>query len=172
MCSVISSGVLLHSAWWQVPNDNSNDIFETMDDLPRPFPSCLKSLFQSEAKIGFNWEIRIYILKSRFWILQSNAKSILRVDFNWEIQIWISWISFLPFEIRKKDLQSYSREKLSSFLLIMHARVRPLFLGAIFKKTLSNFPILQWKGNAKTDISALKSLFRISRSFVNTKSVL
>ena len=31
--SVISSGILLHSAWWRVANDNPNDIFETMDDV-------------------------------------------------------------------------------------------------------------------------------------------
>ena len=53
-----------------------------MDDL-RPFPSFLKSLFQSEAKVAFVSEIRV---------------TVLRVDFNSEIQIRIVRIYFLPFD--------------------------------------------------------------------------
>ena len=59
----------------------------------------------------------------------------------------------------KKDLQNYSREQWSFFLLSMRARARPLFLRTVFQ-------ILFWisqsnskNENPKTDISALKSVF-------------
>ena len=140
MCSVISSGILLHWAWWQVTNDNSNDIFETMDDLPRPFPSCLKSLFQrldSIGKSGF-----------RFW----------NPDFGFGNRTRNPNTDFMDFLFTiwnpKKGFAKLFSWTAVFFLLIMHARSRPLSFRTIFKKL---YRISQ--SYSKKEISALKSLF-------------
>jgi len=93
----------------------------------------------------------------------SSNKSVLMVDFDYEIQIWILWISFLPFdwEIRKRICKTIL---VNSGLLFANdaCACKTVFFKILFQ---FGFPPHQKKkkekkGNERTDISALKSVFR------------
>ena len=80
------------------------------------------------------------------------------VDFDYEIQIWILWISFLPFdwEIRKRICKSIlvnSGLLFANYACACKTAVFQILFRISQKKR-------EKKGNERTDISALKSVFR------------
>ena len=70
----------------------------------------------------------------------------------------------------KKDLQNCSRQERSFFLLIMHARARPLFLRTVSFKSLSGFPNRTVKRKSKNRFLSVEIRFQISRSIADPKS--
>ena len=90
----------------------------------------------------------------------TSNKSVLMVDFDYEIQIWILWISCLPFdrEIRKRICKTIV---VNSGLLFANdaCACKTAVIQILFQ---FGFPPQkkEKKGNERTDISTLKSVFR------------
>ena len=151
---------------------SSNKIFEDKQGGKEYLSiKLLLSNWRSYSTLGvaFDWEIRIKIRKSGFRILKWNAKAengfhLWNPSSGW-IAIKKSKSGFHGFPFYRSIGKSEKRfAKPFSwtavfFLLIMRAQARPLILRTVFQILFRISQSNGEKGNPKTDISALKSVF-------------